>query len=191
MHVLGETRRGEVDQAEREATWAQWMRQALAGNERDYRLLLEALAARLRVNVRYRFARMSCGDLDVEDVVQETLLAIHLKRHTWRVEEPIGPWVAAISRNKLVDVLRRRGRRAELPLEEIDEPMAEAPESGADEDVARLLEGLNARQRDIIRLVSIEGHSAREAAGRLGMNEGALRVALHRALRTLAAQLRH
>jgi RNA polymerase sigma-70 factor (ECF subfamily) len=191
MHVLGESSRGEVDQVEREATWAQWMRQALAGNERHYRLLLEALASRLRVSVRYRFTRVGCGDLDVEDVVQETLLAIHLKRHTWRIEEPIGPWVAAISRNKLVDVLRRRGRRAELPLDDVAEPEAETPETGADEDVARLLEGLNERQRDIVRLVSIEGHSAREAAVRLGMTEGALRVALHRTLRTLATQLRN
>ncbi|MEO6185187.1 MAG: sigma-70 family RNA polymerase sigma factor, partial [Steroidobacteraceae bacterium] len=133
-----------------------------------------------------------CGDRDVEDVVQETLLAIHLKRHTWRTAEPIGPWVGAIARNKLIDVLRRRGRRAELPMDdELEATLAaDADESGVSLDVERVLSALAGRQRDIVRLVSIEGHSARAAAERLGMSEGALRVALHRCLRALAARLK-
>jgi RNA polymerase sigma factor (sigma-70 family) len=182
-----------VEQGEREVQWAQWMREAMQGEETAYRLLLESVAPRLRTSVRYRFARMGCGDLDVEDVVQETLLAIHLKRHTWRVDEPIGPWLAAIGRNKFVDVLRRRGRRAEVPLDEIDEP--ETPsvtqDASASLDVERLLEGLDERQKSIVKLVSLEGHSAREAAAKLGMKERALRVALHRTLRGLAARLRN
>jgi RNA polymerase sigma-70 factor (ECF subfamily) len=181
-----------VDKAEREALWARWMCAATAGDESAYQQLLEALAGQLRLSVRYRFARMGSGDLDVEDVVQETLLAIHLKRHTWRSTEPIAPWVAAISRNKLVDVLRRRGRRAEMPLDDIPEAaLAEQHESeAAGHDVARVLGTLDERQRNIVRLVSIEGHSARSAAEQLGMTEGALRVALHRSLKALASRLR-
>ncbi len=176
----------------REAQWCAWMRTALSGDEAAYRQLLEALAAHLRTTTRMRLARAGCGDLEVEDVVQETLLAIHLKRHTWRVSDPIGPWISAIGRNKLIDVLRRRGRRAEQPIDDILEATleAECEEPGDSVDVARVLSGLPERQRDIVRLVSIEGHSAREAAQQLGMTEGALRVALHRSLRALALMLK-
>lgn len=181
-----------MEQQERDAQWARWMRQGIAGDESAYRQLLQALAPRLRAMTRRRFLRVGAGDLEVEDVVQETLLAIHLKRHTWRPMDPISPWIAAISRNKLIDVLRRRGRRAELPLDDVDEPAApdSADAQGAGQDVERLLVGLGDRQRRIVQLVSIEGHSARSAAEMLGMTEGALRVALHRTLRVLARQLR-
>jgi RNA polymerase sigma-70 factor, ECF subfamily len=168
------------------------MRAAIAGDEGSYRLLLESLSKHLRTTTRMRLARAGSGDRDVEDVVQETLLAIHLKRHTWRATDPIGPWIAAIARNKFIDVLRRRGRRAELPIDdELEATLAaETQESGVSLDVERVLSGLGERQREIIRMVSIEGHSARVAADRLGMSEGALRVALHRCLRTLAASLK-
>lgn len=183
-----------MEHSERELQWAEWMRAADAGDATAYRSLLESLAGHLRRTLRFRFVRIGCGDMDVEDVVQETLLAIHLKRHTWRSSEPISPWVAAISRNKAIDVLRRRGRRAELPLEDVAEAELQdgaAVEEGVSHDVARVLDTLDERQRSIIRLVSLEGHSARVAAERLGMSEGALRVALHRALRALAEKLRN
>lgn len=177
---------------DREAQWSQWMRQGLAGNDAAYRQFLDSLAAWLRGTTRSRCRRMGFGDQEVEDVVQESLLAIHLKRNTWRVDEPVSPWVAAISRNKLIDVLRRRGRRAELSLDDVEE--AAMPfvtvDDAAGHDVQRVLESLGERQRNIVRLVSIEGRSARDAAQSLGMSEGALRVALHRTLRALALQLR-
>lgn len=181
-----------MNQELREAQWSDWMRAAIGGDEDAYRLLLESLATQLRANTRMRLARAGSGDRDVEDVVQETLLAIHLKRHTWRTTEPIAPWIGAIARNKLVDVLRRRGRRTELPIdEELEATLAaETEEAGTSLDVERVLSGLAGRQREIVQLVSIEGHSARAAAERLGMSEGALRVALHRCLRTLAATLK-
>ena len=181
-----------MDLERREAQWSGWMRAALTGDEVAYRTLLEALAAPLRATARHRLARAGSGDGDVEDIVQETLLAIHLKRHTWRSAEPIGPWIAAIARNKLIDVLRRRGRHAELPIdEELEESlMADVEDSGASIDIGRMLSVLGDRQREIVRMVSIEGHSARDAAQKLGMTEGALRVALHRSLRALAVHLK-
>jgi RNA polymerase sigma factor (sigma-70 family) len=180
-----------VDQ-DTEGQWSQWLRQGLQGDEAAYRQFLESLAIWLRRTTRNRCRRMGIGDAEVEDVVQESLLAIHLKRNTWRADEPVSPWIAAISRNKLIDVMRRRGRRAELSLDDVEEsvlPSITADDS-AGHDVQRVLESLNERQRSIVRLVSIEGRSAREAAQALGMSEGALRVALHRALHALAVQLR-
>lgn len=180
-----------MEHSEREAQWAMWMRAAAGGDEAAYRSLLQSLAQFLRRAVRQRFARIGCGDVDVEDVVQETLLAIHLKRQTWRPADPVTPWVVAISRNKTIDVLRRRGRRAELPLDDVPEP--EAGDADADapgHDLARMLDSLDERQRRIVQLVSIEGHSSRTAAEALGISEGALRVALHRSLKALAARWR-
>lgn len=177
-----------MDRALREEQWADGMRRALAGDETAYRELLRSLAPWLRQFARARLARAGAADIEAEDAVQETLLAIHLKRHTWRSHEPIGPWIHAIARNKLVDLLRRRGRRAELPLDDAPEGALVAADDapGADGDIARVLDSLDARQRRIVQLVSLEGHSAAAAAGVLGMTEGALRVALHRALKGLA-----
>ncbi|MEP7314817.1 MAG: sigma-70 family RNA polymerase sigma factor [Pseudomonadota bacterium] len=185
-----------MDRIERELAWTAWMRQAIDGDEQVYRHLLESLAADLRSSVRARFARWGCGDIDVEDVVQETLLAIHLKRHTWNRDEKLGPWVAAISRNKLVDVMRRRGRRVELPIDDLVEVLADETVGtdhaarDAGRDVAQMLAGLNERQQQIVRWISIEGYSVRQAAERLQMTEVAVRVALHRSLKFLAKYYR-
>ena len=104
---------------ERERDWALLMGAAVDGDLASYRQLLGSLAATLRQTVRRGCERARVGNADVEDIVQDILLAIHLKRHTWRRDDPIGPWIAAISRNKLIDALRRRGRRAEMAADDL------------------------------------------------------------------------
>jgi RNA polymerase sigma-70 factor (ECF subfamily) len=163
---------------------------AVDGDAASYCELLESLAAVLRETVRRGCERARIGNSEVEDIVQEILLAIHLKRHTWRREDPIGAWIFAICRNKLVDALRRRGRRAEVAIDGLLDilPAAEAADSNmAGHDVARMLDHLGPRQREIVDSISIEGHSVRETAERLKMSEGAVRVSLHRALKALSA----
>jgi len=168
------------------------MRLALAGDAAAYRRLLAAVADRLRGQVRARLARWGATDVDAEDVVQETLLAVHLKRHTWNRVERFEPWLAAVARNKLIDALRRRGRRVELPLDDFEMALAdEARPDDADAlDVPRLLTHLNERSREIVRLISIEGEDVRTVAGRLQMTEVNVRVNLHRSLKALAALCR-
>ena len=137
--------------------------------------------------------RLTNGDGGrAEDVVQETLLAIHLKRHTWNRTEKLGPWIAAIARNKLVDVLRRRGRRAEQPIDDVIDTLIDETAVADDDqrDVAQLLSQLGERQQRIVRCISIEGRSVREAAEQLQMTEVAVRVALHRSLKALASLYR-
>jgi DNA-directed RNA polymerase specialized sigma24 family protein len=95
--------------------WSRMMTAAIAGDEGAYRRLLEDIGRSVRAMARGAFARAGVGDADVEDAVQETLLAIHLKRHTWDPEQPLAPWVYAIARHKVVDALRRRGRRKVAP----------------------------------------------------------------------------
>jgi RNA polymerase sigma-70 factor, ECF subfamily len=104
----------------------------------------------------------------------------------------LAPWVAAIARNKLVDAHRRRGRRLEVSIDSVVDTMRSDPEDNEDRshDLERGLAGLTDRQRQVLRAVSLEGYSAREAALRLDMTEVAVRVTLHRGLKSLAALFR-
>jgi RNA polymerase sigma-70 factor (ECF subfamily) len=181
--------RGFVAQAGREEEWMALMRASIGGDEAAYRQLLDSLAHSLRAVTRRGFAQAGVGLSDVEDVVQETLLAIHLKRHTWNSDQPLGPWVRAIARHKLIDALRRRGRRIEVPIEAVLDFLAvDEPRSDLDmQDAQRLVGELRGRQREVVRAISIDGKSIREVAESLGMKEGAVRVALHRGLKALAA----
>ena len=126
---------------------------------------------------------------DSEDIVQETLLAMHLKRETWDEAQPIGPWLRAIARHKLVDHLRRRGFHDHLDIDDYaDSPQAAVEiDSAAGIDSRQMLASLPERQRRIVEEMSLEGRPAADVAARLGMSEGAVRVALHRALKALAA----
>ncbi|OYX85990.1 MAG: RNA polymerase subunit sigma [Azorhizobium sp. 32-67-21] len=177
---------------EREERWAQMMRSALAGDRGVYERLLREITPVLRAAAHRRFLSLGLPAAESEDVVQETLLALHLKRQTWRSTEPLGPWLWTIARNKFIDHLRRRGRRVDLPIEDFAEVIAapqERPGTDAD-DVERHLARLPDRQRDVLKSVAVEGASIGEAAQALKMTQGAVRVALHRAFATLSAHLR-
>jgi RNA polymerase sigma-70 factor (ECF subfamily) len=177
---------------DRETHWAGLMRAAIRGDAEAYRRLLQEIAPALRGLARRGLARHRLGSEDVEDVVQETLLALHLKRGTWDERQPFSPWLYAIARNKLIDNLRRRGRHAHAAIDDIGElpDGAESPAKLNGVEAERLISRLNGRQREIVVAISIEGASARQVAERLGMTEGAVRVALHRALRSLAKAFR-
>jgi RNA polymerase sigma-70 factor (ECF subfamily) len=164
----------------------------MTGNEGVYRRLLEDIGRSVRAMARAAFARARMGDADVEDAVQEALLAIHLKRHTWDSNQKLAPWVNAIARHKIIDAMRRRGVRRTEPIEDFQDflvaPQAEDPHALS--DARRLLEMLPPRQRDIVRSISLEGQSIAATAARLSMTEVAVRVALHRALKSLGAAWR-
>jgi RNA polymerase sigma factor (sigma-70 family) len=172
-----------------ENDWAAWMRAAMAGDAGAYRQFLVSVAPHVRAVARSRCRSLGAPEGEAEDVVQEVLLTIHLKRGTWDQSRPIGPWVAAIARNKLIDVLRRRGRHVSVPIEDVIDTLPaedQMPASPA-RDIDRLLEHLRAQQREIVKSISLDGNSIRETADRLRMTEGAVRVALHRALKALGA----
>ncbi len=165
------------------------MRLARQGDDEAYRRLLGEVAIWLRAVVRRGLASAGRGQAESEDVMQETLLAVHLKRETWDPSRPIGPWLRAIARHKLADHLRRRGFHDHLDIDEWSNApeLAVEVETPAAIDSRRLLASLPERQRTIVQAISLEGHSAADVATRLGMSEGAVRVALHRALKALAA----
>jgi RNA polymerase sigma-70 factor (ECF subfamily) len=97
--------------------------------------------------------RARAAGMDAEDVVQEALLALHLKRSTWIQGTPVGPWVAAIARNKFVDALRRRGHQVEVPVDSVLETpwIDEVETEGQAHDLERALAKLNERQREVVR----------------------------------------
>ncbi len=177
---------------EREKDWAALMRAAIGGDVEAYRRLFVSLAPHLRAMARRGAARIGLDAGEVEDVVQETLLAIHLKRRTWDADRPIGPWIMGIAHYKLIDARRRRGNRISLSVDDLADVLpSDADEASSDRsDIDRLLEKLTEKQRDLVRSLSIEGRSVEETALRLNMKQGAVRVALHRAIKTLAALYR-
>jgi RNA polymerase sigma-70 factor (ECF subfamily) len=172
------------------------MQAAISGDADAYRRFLVAVTPHLRAMARRRCRLVNAADGDAEDIVQEALLAIHLKRGTWDPSRPIGPWIAAIVRNKLIDALRRRGRHVTVPIDDVIDTLGAEDESGqvsgdaASGEIDGLLAQLKVQQREIVKSISIDGSSVRETADRLKMTEGAVRVALHRALKTLAALYR-
>jgi RNA polymerase sigma-70 factor (ECF subfamily) len=167
-----------------------WAR-AQAGDEAAYRDALRRIAQRLRAWLRRRM--QSLPD-DVEDLVQETLLAVHLQRGTWDPTLPLGAWVLAIARHKLIDLWRRRGRRDALhaPLDDVDEALlaTDDSEAPARRDLLQLLGALPEAQQRAIVLTKIEGLSVAEASARTGASISAIKVQVHRGLKRLAAQVR-
>ena len=167
-----------------EAELSRLLRAAIAGDERAYADFLHRIAALVRGFVRRKVVQ---GGVDPEDVVQETLLAIHVKRHTWRPDAPVLPWIYAIARFKLIDAFRRRGRRIEVEIDEIAETFAEPEaETVSERDINRALDGLPPAQRSVVSSISVDGHSIGETASKLGISETAVRVSLHRGLTAIA-----
>lgn len=163
---------------------ARLMRAAIAGDERLYGEFLRRAACLVRGFARRKVVQ---GGIDPEDIVQETLLAIHMKRHTWRHDAPVTPWLYAIARYKLIDAFRRHGSRVEIDIYEIAEIAAEPQtESAREWEIDRALEGLAPGQRSVVAAVSVDGCSISETARNLGMSETAVRVALHRGLAAIA-----
>ena len=164
------------------------MLRGLDGDTAAYRECLALLGDRLRA---YFMRRMAGAPGDVEDLVQETLLAVHLKRSTWDSAQPFTAWAHAVARYKLIDHWRRRKIRQTLPIEDhVEFLAADEPDPGVGLELDRALATLPARQRMLVSDVKLTGLSLAEAGARMGISEGAAKVALHRALKALAERMR-
>lgn len=167
------------------------MLQGLDGEAAAYHQFLKALSAHLRAYFRKRlFQRPD----EVEDLVQDTLLAVHNQRHTYRADQPLTAWVHAVARYKLIDLLRARASSESLnvPLDDELELFAASDTEAreAKKDLDTLLAGLPDRQRLPIVHVKLEGLSVVEAARLTGMSESAIKIGVHRGLKALAAKIR-
>jgi RNA polymerase sigma-70 factor (ECF subfamily) len=170
-----------------ETMLADLFREALAGNEASYATFLRRVSLLIRAVARRKLG--GATGIEPEDIVQETLLAIHAKRHTWRGSEPVTPWLYAIARYKVIDAYRRRGRAVMVNIDDfVDVLEAKQPETVSDREIAKAFEGLAEGQRRVVRSISVEGRSISETARELGMKETAVRVALHRGLAAIRAR---
>lgn len=167
------------------------MQRSLDGDARAYAAFLTAMASHLRAYFR---RRMTALPDEVEDLVQEVLLAMHNQRHTYDPDRLLTPWAHAIAKYKFVDYLRAHGRRGAHvePLDDTNAAFAATDDGAADarRDLDKLLDKLPERQRLSIRAVKIEGRSVAETARAAQMSESAVKVSIHRGLKALAALAR-
>src|ERR1700722_14964709 len=175
-----------------EDEWTGLMRSAMSGDDAAYFRLLKAVTPVLRAAARRGLARAGQPIDQSEDIVQDILLAVHLKRQTWDVNAPFAPWLFAIARNKLIDALRRRGRRVFVNIDDFaetipSEPVAEVVPAS---EVAAQLQALPVRQREVLQSIAVDNASIKDTAAKFAISEGAVRVALHRGLTSLTAKLR-
>ena len=165
--------------------WDQLMAAAQVGDANAYRTLLVELAPWLR---RYYARRLPTAI--IEDAVQDVLLAIHEKRHTYDPARPFGPWLAAIARYKWIDRLRSLKTEATEPLDE----NIGVPDHGdtviAESTFQQLLAELKLPQAEAIRLVKLEGYSVEEASRATGQSVSLIKVNIHRGLKRLANNIK-
>jgi RNA polymerase sigma-70 factor, ECF subfamily len=168
------------------------MAAAQAGDAAAYDRLLRAILPLLRGVARRRIADAA----EAEDAVQDALVTIHQLRHAYDATRPLRPWLVAITERRAVDRLRRRGRHngRETPLDDFRETLA-TPEANAGESqvAARQLRAavatLPPAQRVALALAKLQDLPLAEASRRSGMTVGALKVATHRAVKSLRRRL--
>src|SRR5258708_14467919 len=176
---------------EREQRWTEGMRAERRGDAVAYERMLKEGAPALRRSLVPRLARVGLGAHEAEDLVQEIIIGLHGKRHSWDPARPFLPWLHAITRYKLIDFTRQRRRdarrRVDLPLDdwlEMVDPSADAANRSTWE-MDRHLAGLPAGQRKVVRAIAVEGASVRSVAQELATSEGVVRMTLHRAVNRL------
>ena len=163
----------------------------LAGDNAIYQAFLKELSAHLRGFLRKRLARLPD---EVEDLVQESLIAVHNQRHTYDPGQPLSAWVQAIAKYKLIDLLRRRAGQDLLndPLDDETDFFSTADSEAAEarRDLNKLLDELPDQHRLPIIHTKLDGLSVQEAATMTGMSESAIKVGVHRGMKALAARIR-
>ena len=184
---------GEQTAPSHEPEFRALMTAGLAGDVTAHRMLLKQLSVHLRAYFKARLARAGRGPTDAEDLMQETLIAIHTRRHTYDTSKPFTPWLYAVARYKLVDHLRgTKASKPDVPLEEAEEITAHeddmAIESGI--DLHKLMSQLPVKLREAIRLVKLDELSVGEAAKRSGTSESAVKMSVHRGLKALGELIR-
>lgn len=167
-------------------TWETLLTRANDGDGAAFARFLQAVTPTLRAVIRRRGQGLPPDQH--EDVLQEVLLAIHLKRQTWRQGTPVRPWLYALARYKVVDAFRRRGAAVNLPIEDFADLLPQEATAAplSHRDAEAMLGLIDDRSAMLVRAVALDGQSAEQAGQAMGLSPGAARVALHRAMRRLS-----
>jgi RNA polymerase sigma-70 factor, ECF subfamily len=161
----------------------------LEGDEASHKALLTKLSASLRAYFKGQLMRMGRGPADAEDLVQETVMALHTRRHTYDRSQLLTPWAYAIARYRLVDYLRRTKMSVmAVPVEEARDVLAADDPMSVEStlDLEKLLAQISPKVRQAIRHIKLDGLSVSETAARTGMSPSAVKVCVHRGLKTLS-----
>lgn len=182
VRLSASAREGRLQQDD---AWEVLLARANDGDGAAFAQFLHAVMPTLRAVIRHRGYGLPADQQ--EDILQEVLLAIHLKRQTWRRDAPVRPWLYAVARYKVVDAFRRRGKVVTLPIEDFADVLPEenAATLLSGRDAETMLGMIDARSAGLVRAVALDGKTAEEAGATVGMTAGAARVALHRAMRRL------
>jgi RNA polymerase sigma-70 factor (ECF subfamily) len=163
---------------------AMLFRAGLANDQQAYAQFLQRIAPLLR-----RMAAIKCAASDLDDVVQEILISIHKARHTYDGQRPIKPWLISIAKFRIADHLRKhyvQRRDKTVDIDELAEILPDVTEAGLEnESIDELLAGIPENQKRILSMMHLEGYTAREIGAQLDMNESAVKVAAHRALKKI------
>jgi RNA polymerase sigma-70 factor, ECF subfamily len=163
------------------------VQRSFEGDQTAYREFLKHLREVLRVYIRRQLYRVGRAEHDAEDLVQEALLAVHAKWHTYDGDAPVTAWARAIARYKLIDFLRTTTNRArDLSLDDIEEPTS-ADEAATDAAISikTLIAALPEKLRQPIELIRLRGFSVKEAAAMTGLSEAAVKVNTHRGMKSI------
>ncbi len=166
-----------------------WMIAGLAGDAAAYKALLNGLSVQLRGYFKGHLRRIGRDPIEAEDLVQDVLMAIHTRRHTYDPAQLLTPWVYGISRYKFLDYLQKtKATNKDVPIENAEALTVHDDRAQVESnlDLEKLLEGVSPKTRQLIRDVKLDGLSTREAAARSGMSESAVKVAVHRGLKALS-----
>ncbi len=163
------------------SNWDEWIRSALSGNKSDYQKLLTNVRGWLIAYYRKRVAEGA-----VEDLVQDTLLAVHNKRHTYDPKQPFGPWLAAVARYRLIDFYRANAKHTHVELDE-DLEETKTVDPTVSMDLKKLLQQISPKQAKVIELLKLREMSVQEVSAQTGYSQSAVKVMAHRGLKKLQA----
>ena len=159
-------------------------RSGLEGNQADYARFLTSITPLLK-----RMVGKQLTASDVEDVVQEILISIHKARHTYDGVRPIMPWLASIAKFRITDHLRKHYTQRQdktVDIADLENILTDVTKDGSDrESIDELLEGVPENHKRILTLMHVEGYTAKEVGTQMDMNESAVKVAAHRAIKKI------
>ncbi len=159
-------------------------RAALQGDESAYRRFFGLVTPIIRHIVVQKVANTMPNDID--DIVQDVLFALHLKRHTWQQSQPVLPWIYAITRYRCIDYLRKNARTSTSNIDDVPEKhFATEDDFRTTVDLPRAIAQLSGRLGKVAKAMGLEGKSAKQTGQELGMTENAVRIAFHRAIKQL------
>lgn len=160
------------------------MRAALAGDQASYSKFLTTISPILKIIISQKIS-----NADVEDVLQEVLISIHKARHTYDGKRPVLPWLVAIAKFRITDHLRKhysQMRHKTVDIAELENILETVTESTSDnESIDELLKDLDKKNQNILTMMHVEGYTAKEVGVMIGMNESAVKVAAHRAIKKI------